>query len=230
MRGESHTPIRDFWHGLSPKARGWTIGIAAFFLFFILVRSASDQKPNQPSVSPSSSAQPSTSARNSPAVTTSAPGSFGDGTKIVGRDIKPGTYRTRVRAPGCYWARLAGFSGELGDILANGNETGPVIVTIRPGDKGFDCRQCGIWTPDLSTITTAKDAPFTDGVYIVNVDIEPGIWRADQPEGCYWSRLRGFTGELGEIISNENGKGLVTIAKTDKGFKSVRCGTWTKIK
>lgn len=34
--------------------------------------------------------------------------SFGSGTKAVGTDIQPGTYRTRKRAPGCYWARSRG--------------------------------------------------------------------------------------------------------------------------
>lgn len=155
---------------------------------------------------------------------------FGEGTKVVGQDIKPGTYRTRTRAPGCYWTRLAGFSGELGDILANGNESGPVIVTIKPSDKGFESHRCGTWTTDLSPITTSPDAPFDDGYYFVGTDIAPGTWQADSPESCYWARLGGFTGGLGDIIANANQRGIITISKKDKGFKSSKCGSWTKIK
>ena len=158
------------------------------------------------------------------------PGSFRDGMKVVGKDIEPGTYRTRARAPGCYWARLAGFSAEMGDILANGNESGPVIVTIGPGDKGFESRRCGLWSRDMSPITTGLDAPFTDGIFIVGTDIAGGTWRADAPGNCYWARLRGFSGAMGDLIANANSNGVVTIAASDKGFSSQRCGTWSKVK
>jgi len=55
---------------------------------------------------------------------------FRDGSHVVGADVAPGTYRTFEAARGCYWARLAGFSGEMSDLIANGNESGPTIVTI----------------------------------------------------------------------------------------------------
>lgn len=158
------------------------------------------------------------------------PGTFRDGTKVVGKDIKPGTYRTRARSPGCYWARLAGFSGEMGDVLTNGNESGPVIVTIGASDKGFESAGCGLWTPDLSAITDSPEAPFGDGVFLVGVDVAPGVWQADACESCYWARLRGFSGGMGDIIANDNGKGIVTIRPTDKGFASLKCGTWTRAK
>lgn len=155
--------------------------------------------------------------------------SFGNGMQIVGKDIQPGTYRTRKRAPGCYWARLSGFSGELGDLLSNGNESGPAIVTIGSSDKGFESRGCGTWSADLSGITSGLDAPFSDGTFIVGVDISPGTWRADAPESCYWARLRGFSGAMGDLIANDNGNAVVTIAPSDKGFANQRCGTWTRL-
>ncbi len=156
------------------------------------------------------------------------PGSFRDGSFVVGTDLSPGTYRTRKGGRGCYWARLAGFSGELGDVLANGNETGPAIITIGKSDKGFESKRCGLWVTNLSAITESPAAPFGDGMYIVGTDIAPGTWRSDAPQGCYWVRLRGFSGQMGDLITNANGKGIVTIAPTDKGFKSQRCGTWSK--
>jgi len=65
--------------------------------------------------------------------------SFGDGIYWVGRDIQPGRYRSNTGAQ--YWARLSGFSGELGNILANDAfGEGSVIVEIRSGDVGFETR------------------------------------------------------------------------------------------
>lgn len=68
----------------------------------------------------------------------------GDGTFLVGDDIQPGTYRTAGGA-GCYWARLKGTSGELGDIIANGNVTGPTTITIAPSDAAFQTSGCVEW-------------------------------------------------------------------------------------
>jgi hypothetical protein len=45
--------------------------------------------------------------------------------------------------------------------------------------------------------------------------------------GCYWERLWGFSGELGDIITNEftYSQSIVTISSGDLGFRSERCGT-----
>lgn len=158
------------------------------------------------------------------------PGSFRDGTRVVGEELAPGTYRTTKASPGCYWARLSGFSGEMNELLANENESGPAIVTIGKADKGFESQRCGLWVPGLSAITESPTAPFGDGTYVVGTDIAPGTWRADSPDDCYWARLRGFSGGMRDLIANENGRGIVTIAASDKGFRSERCGTWTKVK
>lgn len=65
---------------------------------------------------------------------------FGDGTYQVGKDIKPGTYRTRVGSSNCYYARLKGFGGTLDDIIANNNTDAPAVVTIAATDKGLNQR------------------------------------------------------------------------------------------
>ncbi len=159
-----------------------------------------------------------------------APGDFGDGTYQVGSDIQPGTYRTREGTSGCYYARLGGFSGEFDDILANGNATGPAIVTIQPTDVGFESQRCGTWTKDLSKITESTTS-FDEGAYIVGTDIEPGTYKNSGSSGCYYARLSGFTGDFENIIANGNSDAptVVTIAPTDAGFESQRCGTWTKL-
>lgn len=79
---------------------------------------------------------------------TTVPGprsSFGTGTHRVGVDIVAGTYT----APGgstCYWARLSGFGGGLGEIIANNLGGGSQVVTIAATDAGFESRSCGTWT------------------------------------------------------------------------------------
>lgn len=70
----------------------------------------------------------------------------GDGTFLVPGEAKPGQYRTQNPNGACYWARLRGTGGGLDDIIANGNATGPAVVTIRASDKAFESRGCGEWT------------------------------------------------------------------------------------
>jgi hypothetical protein len=156
---------------------------------------------------------------------------FDGGTKIVGKDIQPGTYRTRKASSECYWERLSGFSGTLGDIIENDNASGPAVVTVAATDTGFNSSRCATWTDDLSAITTSPTASFGDGTYIVGVDISPGTWQSSGSAGCYWERESNFSGSLDAILANDNASGtaIVSISPTDKGFKSSRCGTWTKI-
>jgi hypothetical protein len=154
---------------------------------------------------------------------------FGDGTFQVGKDIQPGTYRTRSGSDGCYYARLKGFSGSFDDIIANNNTSGPAVITIAASDKGFLSQNCGTWTQNLSQITKSKTS-FEDGAYIVGTDIEPGTYKNTGDENCYWQRLRDFSGTFDGIIANGNptGAAIVAIKASDKGFSAARCGTWTK--
>jgi hypothetical protein len=69
----------------------------------------------------------------------------GDGTYLVGKDIKAGQYRTQNPDGSCYWARLKGTGGGVDDIIANGNPSGPAIVTIAASDKAFESQRCGEW-------------------------------------------------------------------------------------
>lgn len=82
------------------------------------------------------------------AVTTTVGGpktSFGTGTHRVGSDIAPGTY-TAPGGSSCYWARLSGFGGSVGDIIANSIGAGSQVATIAASDAGFETRNCGTWT------------------------------------------------------------------------------------
>lgn len=157
---------------------------------------------------------------------------FPTGTWRVNGDIAPGTYRNTDSSESCYWKRLSGFSGSFEEIKANGISDYRMIVTIAPSDAGFESTRCGAWSPDLSPMTSSPTAPFSDGMYLVGHEVAPGTWRnSDSSQSCYWKRMRSFTGEFEDIIANGLSESIqtVTIAATDVGFETNRCGVWTKI-
>ncbi len=154
---------------------------------------------------------------------------FGDGTFVVGKDIRPGTYRARVPSPGCYWARLSGFGGYAGDVIANEATGAPTVVTVSASDKGFYSDMCGTWTADLSAVLP-PGSPVPSGTYIVGTDVTPGTYRSAAGAVCRWARLSGFGGANEEVIADGGPStgAIVTIAGSDKGFRSSGCEAWTK--
>jgi len=155
---------------------------------------------------------------------------FSDGTWTVGTDIQAGTYRNSDSSSGCYWARLSGFGGNDTDVIAENFTDARQIVTISPGDAGFQAAGCGTWSADLSPITASPNTPFTDGMYQVGSEVAPGTWYANDPsDSCYWERLSSFSGELDDIISNglSSDPQTVTIEPGDVGFATYGCGAWS---
>lgn len=159
---------------------------------------------------------------------TAAVPSFGDGTHTVGTEMPAGRYRAQAGGS-CYWERLSGFGGSFDEIIANSADGGPQVVDIAATDAGFSSQRCGSWTPASAPITSGLSAPFEDGTFIVGTDIGPGTWKADGGDLCYWERLTGFSGGFDDIIANSASEGaqIVTIAASDVGFSSQRCGTWS---
>jgi hypothetical protein len=153
---------------------------------------------------------------------------FGDGTFKVGTDIQPGTYRTRIGSVGCYYERMKDFSNGVDSILDNDNTDSPAVVTILATDAGFKSSNCGTWTQDVTRITKSQTS-FSDGIYIVGTDIQPGTYKSSGETGCYWERMANFTGGIDTILANDNtdSTAIVTISATDAGFKSSNCGTWS---
>jgi hypothetical protein len=183
-----------------------------------------EPSPQPPVVTPEPTPEPTPAPPTAPPVVT-----FGDGTLLVGEDVKPGTYRLREPADFCYWARLKGFGGTLDEIIANDNVMGYGVVTIGKSDAGFESRGCGEWSADLSRVTAGTHRMDVDGTYIVGTDISAGTWRSTGGEFCYWARLSGFGGTLNDIIANNNvfgGPSVVTIGRSDKGFVTRGCGEW----
>lgn len=65
----------------------------------------------------------------------------GEGIYQVGKDMKPGTYRTKGEM-GCYYAILN--SPNTSDIADNNNVDGPAIVSLSTG-KYFEVSGCADW-------------------------------------------------------------------------------------
>ncbi len=161
---------------------------------------------------------------------------FGPGTYAIDVDLSPGIYRNSGFTSGCYWERLSGFSGQLSDIITNNFTNIGQIVAIAPTDTGFRATAaCAKWTNQLVTDRRASpSAPFGPGTYLVNEEVSPGTWRSTPNSGefCYWERLSGFGGDLGDIITNDftDVTSIVQVDPGDIGFVSEEgCGTWTKI-
>lgn len=155
---------------------------------------------------------------------------YGPGTYMVNDDIEPGIYRSEGGVT--YFERLAGLSGELGDILANeAFPSGPVYVEIKSTDVAFKTEGGGKWYKiDVDEYQGDMLTSFGDGWYIVGKDIEPGRYRSNVGSD-YWARLNSFSGELGSIIANsafDEGTVIVEIQSSDFAFQT-QGATWEKI-
>lgn len=154
---------------------------------------------------------------------------FGSGMVTI-EEIEPGLYKGEGSFN--YWERLAGFSGELDDIIANGNPQGTTYVEILDTDAGFNSMGSGTWTKVEEDYEGELLTSFEDGMYIVGKDIEPGTYKSEGGNGMgYWARLSGFSGDLDSIIANGNpdGSTIVEISSSDVGFETHGAGTWTKV-
>ncbi len=156
---------------------------------------------------------------------------FGSGSWLVTGEVKPGFYRNSSSSSGCYWARLSGFSGDLDDIMSNEFTYDKDIVEITGDEAGIESSSCGTWSNDMSSIKS-PGAPMGDGAFLVNNEVEPGLWRnTNSSDGCYWERTTGFTNDFGEILANGFSYSIQTVQifSSDFGFTSSGCGTWNRI-
>ena len=92
---------------------------------------------------------PVTVTETVPAASSAAPAGIGDGTYVVGTDIKPGLYKTTGPSdsslPNCYWERDRDLSGGMDSIIANDNPKGQTTVQIASSDKAFKTSGCAPW-------------------------------------------------------------------------------------
>ena len=71
---------------------------------------------------------------------------------------------------------------------------------------------------------------FGEGVQTIGAAVPPGLYKTNNATAsCFWERLRGFSGALSDVITNDFGSGvrIVDIKPSDVGFNSSRCGSWS---
>ena len=163
---------------------------------------------------------------------------YGDGTYVVGKDIKAGTYVTTVpsNSKSCFWERDRTLEDKPNALIENDSLYAGAhgLVVIKATDKAFGTAGCGRWRPVTNPATPATK--IGEGTFRVGVDIKPGRYTTTVPKdslGCYWERTRSYDGgdpnaTIAKADSVARGtKVTVDIAPTDKLFKTNSCGTFT---
>jgi hypothetical protein len=116
-------------------------------------------------------------------------------------------------------------------------------VTVTPSDDGgwVVCGELPGGTTSTPAASPASDASNVatriegGGTFIVGSDVAPGTYRSSGPEPgalfCYFARLSGFSGELEDIIANDNSEGptVVTIEPSDAAFETSSCQPWVRV-
>lgn len=155
--------------------------------------------------------------------TTEIEGLIKIGTHLVGTDIQPGIY-VGFTGEGifesCYWARLSDLSGDMDALLANDNAEGLFYIEVLPTDKALETG-CELLPIDSVPARDELLTVLSPSTYLVGRDIEPGTYRGeageDILESCYWARLSGVSGDMGEILANDNATGqyFIEVKPTD---------------
>ncbi|MFF6985095.1 hypothetical protein [Streptomyces sp. NPDC010273] len=159
----------------------------------------------------------------------------GDGGFRVGRDIEPGTYRSRGNTDGlCHWGRAEDTSGDTDSLLANDHVRGTGYVTVKATDKVFKSSGCKAWEAVGAKAqgSTATRMTGDGGMFRVGVDIAPGTYTStgNADGGCYWVRTKDAEHGPNSILANDTvtGTAVVTISTQDAYFTTAGCNDWTK--
>lgn len=158
---------------------------------------------------------PTTTARATTTTTTEPPfDTIESGTYIIGTEIQPGFYRVAG-----YWSLL----DESFDILENDGVYDNGLGLVRIPDSGAKYIEIS------GEAVSLEDAPvlnpitggFTEGTYLVNIDIAPGTYRVSKADGAYAARLALLPNGEWDIIDNElnDGNVLIRIEETDAAFQ-----------
>ncbi len=93
---------------------------------------------------------------------------------------------------------------------------------LRQREEELDRRQRALESPQGPNATS-----FGDGLYQAGVAIQPGEYRTDGTDACYWAKLS--SGDTNRIIENGLVAGPQTVTVDSPYFESENCGTWTKV-
>lgn len=120
---------------------------------------------------------------------------------------------------------VAAIVGAVVDSDADtAEEPAPTTVTV----TAIQIQPSTVTKTVTATSPSGPVAEFDDGVFEVGVDVLPGTFRTDGPDGtnvtgCYWSRIA----PSGDIIANGvlNRPGTVTMNDGDR-FDTAGCQPW----
>jgi putative cell wall-binding protein len=109
----------------------------------------------------------------------------------------------------------------------------PSTVTLLGGTAALGAGVEALTTCPVAPVPTPAPAPaitFGNGTHHVGPSLPAGTYRTrTNATNCYWARLSGFSGQLSDVIANNdtNFHDVVTIEPTDAGFEASNCATWT---
>jgi hypothetical protein len=160
--------------------------------------------------------------------------SFGQGKFTVGRDIKPGIYRSKAvvkSGVNCFWHITTTGSNGNEDIAIDNSKGGILTLNLQTG-MDIETRRCGTFVK--SSLSAARGTPRTtvaNGVWLVGIDMEPGTYRVDKDifgKSCY---LKIYTAgsNLEDLVAIENftrGTPSATL-QIGEEFYNNGCGTLT---
>jgi hypothetical protein len=179
-------------------------------------------KTTESSHTPSPTRTPAPSRTPAPTRTptqTPDPNLVEPGMYLINVDIKPGIYRG---LGSCYWERLKDASGTFDAIIANGNTENQFYVQINESDFAFSINCKMVYLDTLPEPKEEFPQLYNAGMYLVGIDLLPGIYRGDG--SCYWERLKDASGTFDAIIANGNTENqfYVHINESDFAF-SINC-------
>lgn len=133
------------------------------------------------------------------------------GTYVVGSEIEPGFYRSSR-----YWSRLDANQDIIDNDLVWGD--GWTLVEIKSSDKYIEFSGVAYALEDMPVLDPIAEG-FTEGSYLVGVDIQPGTYRinAEGDSMAYGSRLACDR----DILDNDlnSGSVILTVKSSDCMFE-----------
>ncbi|WP_202079043.1 S-layer homology domain-containing protein [Caldalkalibacillus salinus] len=132
---------------------------------------------------------------------------FSSGQYKVGVDIEPGIYYESGEDEDyvTLFARLSSFGRESNNITS-GYSQGQLYVEVKEDDEGLEVIG-GDWVKyNEDTHPHVMNESFSDGMYLVGKDIEPGSYKVTVPKGkaIYWAALSGLDHTLEQINRNKS--------------------------
>lgn len=139
---------RDLVHWPSVISAVCVLLIAIIAVYVVLQDSPARGAADRAAVvaKPTAVPGPPVPSRNTPEYSPPIPDTVdGDGQWIVGKQIRPGVYRSTA-GTSCYWERLSGLSDRYADLIANGGyRRGPQLVEVKSTDFVFGSQGCKQW-------------------------------------------------------------------------------------